>query len=264
MTNRMTRRRVLAGLAGLGAIGAAGTGLGWLGRPHGYTHYTYAQTVGDTDDGVLRVAWYETADGRLQETQGGTGGDANATLDPDSEPAYVGEAPGPVIDLTGVVPGDSGSLVVGLEAVERPTRVWFRPTVDATDENGINEPEAKAGDATEDRGELQDVVEVRVWEDTGVLASGIGACDGRFVGDPELTDGPTALGAVGTAFGDGVRLVDCLEPGANYCLGLTWDLPAGTGNEIQTDSVDFSLRFVGIPCSETCNPFTGECEEVAV
>jgi hypothetical protein len=62
---------------------------------------------------------------------------------------------------------------------------------------------------------------------------------------------------------DGVELVDCLEPGANYCVGLTWDLPAETGNEIQTDSVDFSLQFVGIPCSETCNPFTGDCEEVA-
>lgn len=259
---KFTRRSVLAGAAGLGAIGATGTGLGWFGhRP--YTHYTYAQTVGDTNDAVLRVAWYETYNGRVVETQGGTDSDANATLDPATDPQYVGEAPGPVIDLIDVVPGDSGSLVIGLQAVEESARVWFRPTVADTDENGINEPEAKAGDTSDSLGELQDHVSVRIWRDTGAFDSGIGGCDGRFLGDPELTSGATPLGEVGTTFEDGLLLVDCLRAGENYCLGLSWDLPADTGNEIQTDSVAFSLQFVGIPCAETCNPFTGDCEEVA-
>jgi hypothetical protein len=260
---RFTRRSVLAGAVGLGAIGATGTGLGLLGR-RPYTHYTYAQTVGDTNDAVLRVAWYETYNGQVEETQRGVDSDANATLDPAVEPLYVEDAPGPIVDLTGVMPGDSGSLVIGLEAVEEAARVWFRPTLDATDENGINEPEAKAGDTTAAQGELQDRVSVRIWRDEGVLDSGFGRCDGRYTsGERQFTDGQVPLAEVDGLLPDGVELVDCLEPGANYCVGLTWDLPAETGNEIQTDSVDFSLQFVGIPCSETCNPFTGDCEEVA-
>lgn len=262
---KFTRRSVLAGAVGLGAISAAGTGLGLLGR-RPYTHYTYAQTVGDTNDAILRVAWYETYNGQVEETQNGVESDANATLDPATDPQYVEDAPGPIIDLAGVVPGDSGSLVVGLEAVEESTRVWFRPTVDATDENGINEPEVKAGDTTDGdgQGELQDYVSVRIWRDEGLLDSGFGRCDGSYTaGESQVTDGKVALGTVGPDFADGLELVDCLEPGENYCLGLSWDLPADTGNQIQTDSVDFSLQFIGIPCSETCNPFTGDCEEVA-
>ena len=259
---KFTRRSVLAGAAGLGAIGATGTGVGLLGR-RPYTHYTYAQTVGDTNDAVLRVAWYETYNGQVEETQGSVDSDANATLDTGTDPAYVGEAPGPIVDLDGVMPGDSGSLTIGLEAVEQPATVWFRVLVGATDENGINEPEAKAGDTTAAQGELQDHVSVRLWRDEGILDSGVGRCDGRYTsGERQFTDGQVPLGTVAGEYPDGEPLVDCLEPGANYCVGLAWDLPADTGNEIQTDSVDFSLEFVGIPCTETCNPFTGECEEV--
>lgn len=259
---QLKRRQVLAGVGALGALGAAGAGLGWTGRHHGYTNYTYAQTIGDTDDSVVQVAWYETYNGQLQETQNGTDSGVNATLDPNSEPLYVEDATGPVISLDGVMPGDRGQLMIGLAATADPTNVWLRPTVSATAENGRNEPERKAGDTTDGVGELQNAVQVRLWKDTGVLDSGIGGCDGRLLGDPELTSGATALSVVGEQFSDGTLLADCLQPDSTTCVGLTWELPAETGNEIQTDSVEFGLEFVAIPCSEDCNPFLDECQAV--
>lgn len=247
----------------MGAIGflSVGAGLGWGGRPP-YTQYTYAQAVGNTDNSILRVAWYETYNGTVQETQGSTtSAGVNVTLDPDQSPAYVADAPGPVIVLPDVMPGDSGALYVGLEAVELSTQVWVRLTPLVTDENGLREPELSVGD-TAAEGELQDAVRVRIFEDVGV--AGIGACDGRFIGEPTLTGGSqfVPLTTAAADLADGVSLVDCLETGANYCLGFEWELPEGVGNDVQSDSVEFGLEFVGIPCGETCNPFTGDCSEV--
>lgn len=264
-SKQLNRRQVLAGLGAVGFL-TVGAGLG-VGRRPNFTRYTYAQTVGDTNDAVLRVAWYESYNGTVQETQTGTADgteDVNATLDPGTDPAFVEEASGPVISLPNVMPGDEGRLLVGLQAVTEPTKVWFRPTLTATAENGINEPERRAGDTTDgaDGGELQDAVGVRIFRDNGV--AGVGACDGsRMIGEDWLTSGEPTLATVDADFTDGVQLVDCLQPDGTYCLGLEWQIPADWGNEIQGDSVEFALEFVGLPCSETCNPFVEDCGEEA-
>ncbi|MFT4931509.1 MAG: hypothetical protein ACI91T_001386 [Natronomonas sp.] len=245
---RFKRRTVLAGL-GAGAIGATigVAALGRGGRPP-YTKYTYAESQGDRE--ALRVAWYETYNGRTIETQSDdTAANVSETLDPDGEPLYVADAPGPVIEIENVLPGDSGTLHVGLEAVaEDPVTVSMTGSLDANDENGFTEPELAAGDVSA-VGELASNLEVTIWADTGIdLLGGVGACDG----EQGLGESTIESGTLETVFGalqEGVPLVECLGTDARtYCLGLRWRLPEGTGNEVQSDGATFTLAFAPSLC----------------
>lgn len=271
----VTRRRVLAGVGSLGfAAAAAGGGLpARPGRSPPYTRYTFAATGDDTDDGRLRVAWYERYNGALVETQGDTtGANASTVLDPATPPTYVAEAPGPVVTVGNVLPGDSGLLAVGLlaERVEGATDVdvWLRASLDGNCENRVTEPESKDPAETDPlgppscpdepglgTGELAGAVRAAAWLDAGL--AGVGACDGALgPGETPLASG--SLGDVlrAPALADGTRLAACLAPGDHRCLGLSWDLPADAGNDVQGDSLSFSLEFAGVPCDST-NPFDG-------
>lgn len=259
MTQTYNRRTVLAGL---GAVGVTAFGTQAVrGRSPPYTHYTYAQTDSDTGGIRLSVAWYETYNGKFQEAQNAsTETNATRVTDPDQVPYYVAEANGPIVTLGNVLPGDSGSVQIGLladRAPELPIEVWFRPVLRANDENGVVEPEIRdareddPGDGSSD-GELAGATQVRFYKDDGI----IGGCDGEFW----LTDTPISdRGPMDAVFDDlevGVNLTDdgCLAEGERRCFGFTWELPAGTGNHVQTDSVSFDLEFVAVEC-ETGNPW---------
>jgi hypothetical protein len=268
--NQLTRRQLLAavGVAGVGT-GLAGAGLARAtARDPPYTRYTYAQ-AGDTDERRLRVAWYETYNGQFVDSTDGTG-DPDTVLDPAAEPTYVND-PGPVIQVAGALPGDSGQLVVGLEADEVDTDnegvdVWLRLSLNADLENGVNEPESLAageddplGPASGDdtgtgTGELGEAVQVRLWKDGGF--GGVNACNG---GSPDINETVLAndslAGVAATSdLADGARIVDCLAQGATRCVSLTWEIPRDAGNQLQGDSVDFDIEFVGQSCGGS-DPF---------
>jgi hypothetical protein len=245
---RFRRRTILAGF-GAGAL-AATAGLSRFARPGSppYTKYTLASTQTNTE--ALRVAWYETYNGGILDTQGP---DATAnvsdTLDPGTEPLYVDDAPGPVIEIGNVLPGDAGTLHVGLEAVaEDPVTVTMTGSLDANDENDITEPERAAGDVTS-VGELATTIETSIWADTGAnVLGGVGACDGtRGIGEREIASG--TLGGVLDGLEDGIELVSCLgQEARTYCLGFEWSFPEPTTNVAQTDGVAFTLSFVPTLC----------------
>jgi len=261
MTGNTTRRRLLRSLA-VGGVAVAGGAL--VGRAAGqppYTHYTYAQVeTGDREE-YLRIAWYATRDGTTVRA----GGD---TLDPAT---YLADAPeGPVVAFDGLLPGDSGTVVLGLLAEREPTTVWFRPELLADDEGSLIEPERAAGDSTP-TGELGSALAVDLWLDGGVMSTGIAGCNGRL--DPgesllSAPDGSPASGpltAVAIALDEGVQLSlpggngdcpDALGRGESACLAMRWSLPAGT-NDTQTDSLALALRFVPVACGDTTNPFAG-------
>jgi len=261
MTHDTTRRRLLRSLA-VGGVAVAGSAL--VGRAAGqppYTHYTYAQAeTGDTEE-YLRVAWFATRDGVTV----GAGGD------PEEPAAYLADAPeGPVLAVEELLPGDGGTVVVGLLAEREPTTVWFRPELLADEEGSLIEPERAAGDTTS-TGELGSALAVDVWLDDGVMSTGLGACNGRLdAGESLLTapDGTPASGpltTVAAALEDGVRLAlpggngdcpDALGRGQSACLAVRWSLPADT-NDTQTDSLSLALRFVPVACGDTTNPFAG-------
>jgi hypothetical protein len=203
-----------------------------------YTSYTYAQSPGDDR---VRVAWYETYNGTRLEHQGGTAGaTANETLDPEESPSYVPEVSGPVISLRNVMPGDAGSLAIAIQLAERPEgsgpiSLDLSGRLTATDENGRTEPERKAGDTTDTVGELPDALEAAVWVDDGPIP-----CDGVRMLDTTLVEG--SLRDVIDTIAGGERLcTGCFGTPTHYCLGFEWSLPSATGNEAQTDGVEFEL-----------------------
>ncbi len=263
MTN-LSRRRVLLALGTVGLGTVAGSRLTAAGRQP-FSRYTLAQSTAGV--GTLRVSWFERYNGEPIEGSGGVATDADATLDPARSPAYVGETPSAVVSLDDVLPGDDGTLVVGLQAIDADLNVWIRPRIAADAENGQNEPELIAeGVDTDGDGELDDLTNVAYWLDNGVV---FGACDGqRGPFEPLLNTaaGTAATGTLRTVtddFGDGVRLPfdgagncpDALPAGGNRCVGFQWALPESVGNVVQSDRLSFDLEFVATACGDDANPF---------
>ncbi|MEF8886723.1 MAG: hypothetical protein V5A30_02875 [Haloarculaceae archaeon] len=268
---QLTRRQLLAGV-GAGALGVTGASL-TRDQPR-YTHYTYASD-GDLDDRRVRVAWYERYNGVGLESQAGaTEATLEEALDPDTEPAYVDDptdataVDGPVVTVGNVLPGDEGTLVVGLEAVDggdfipEPLDVWLRGAVTADGEGGLNEAETAAGDRSSDGGELDEWVTVELWRD----GSPLGSCNGRRELDEQLEAPLVERAPVRTAFGpdtdigdaDGQRVLSGLSPGASRCFALAWAMPSGEGVDVaQSDSVAFELTF-GVAPAGAASPFTVE------
>lgn len=261
MTWEFTRRRLLAGVGAVG--GSLGATRLLTGPTRAYTSYTYAGSRTDEDatraNHELRVAWWATHNDTLVSAQGDGATDASSALDPETSPAYVSDADGPVLQTSNVLPGDEGRLAIGLEASlpeEDAIAVWYRLRLLAHDENGVNEPERNAGDTTPNEAELLDWTTVTVWEDTGT----VGACDGRLTSPVEspVDGGSGTLGDVLSALSAGRRFDTCLEDGDRRCLALHWQLPADDPdvNVVQGDSVAFSVEFRTTPCEdEPTNPF---------
>lgn len=257
---KFTRRELMAGIGG-GSIVVSGVLFGR--QSPRFSRYTYAAPEDDTDDGILRVAWFETYNGAFVENQGGTDDGYEATIDPTTEPEYVREASlvtdtrGPVISLQNVLPGDRGTLVVGLDVVEEaatsPLDVWFRASISADDENGLIEPELEAGDTTPADGELDEEAFVEAWVDNSPL----GSCDGLRNLDEGLRSPIVIRAPFGEAFAPtsdvadtgGVRVFNsCLEPGSLRCVAFSWKLPQHASNRSQGDSLEFDFSFAGGPC----------------
>jgi hypothetical protein len=289
----ISRRRLLAGIGAVGLV-TVGTGLGQgaLSTAHPYTRYTYALPDGASATGGapqprLTLAWYQTYNGEAIDS-------------PAAEPSesafadtavYVDDVTGPVVDLPNLLPGDSGSLGVGLLVEGAPANVWFalRPVGDdgplsAFTENGVVEPEATAGDTTADRGELQNYLAFDCWYDTGVLGTNAGlsgACNGRRdVGEQAIASGLLfATDDDGTfthpdvaRLANGVRLDDetlvggtgCLTPDEPRCLGFDWRFAGDEENDAQTDGVSFELAVAVTECvpgTTAVNPFAPVFEE---
>ncbi|MFW6384927.1 MAG: hypothetical protein ACOCY7_02200 [Halodesulfurarchaeum sp.] len=259
MTRTYNRRTILATI---GAAGALTVGSGVVGgRSPPYTKYTYAQTGAE---GLrVSVAWYERYNGEFLEAQNdSTETNATTVTDPHQPPFYVPETTGPILTLANVLPGDSGAVLVGLLAEQVPETLegadlWFRPVLTGNEENGVTEPELKHGDEDDvsenGSGELADALTVQLFIDDGL----VGGCDGRYgVFDSAIID-QTSLRNAFVSLESGVKLTDsCLNAGDHRCLGLAWELPAATGNVVQTDSVSFDLEFVGVGCGSE-NPWGG-------
>jgi hypothetical protein len=267
---QLTRRELLAGI-GAGTLGVGGLSL----VPSGpeFHYYTYAAD-GDVDDRRVRVAWHERYNGAFQETHNGTADPGfDAALDPDTAPTYIDEATyvtgvsGPVLSVGNTLPGDEGTLVVGLEVVDdgdfiaEPLDIWLRARITADDENGINGPELAAGDTTATDGELDDQVFVELWRDGAPL----GSCNGEKNLLESLESSIVPRSPLSVAFdptsdvgdADGQRVLQGLDPGNTRCIALSWAFPESTAtNAAQGDSATFDLAFAGVPAG-AASPFTG-------
>lgn len=240
MTHRippLSRRQLLASV---GAIGVAGLGVRRAtvtADAPAYTNYTYAMSDGGPR---LRVAWYSTYNGQIVNEIPADDGSEPIVGDDDPTPpgAYVDgydpETYGPLVSHANVLPGDSGTIAIGLFAEEMDARIQLLPTV---------------------TGDLGAVVDVAFWYDTGLF--GIGGCAGTdtIPADPDLettlaafgeTYGPDATDSGGFPLRDGFD--DCLAAGDRLCLGIAWRIDESVTNEWQGRGVEFELAVRAEQC----------------
>lgn len=241
----LTRRNVLM------SVGAAGVGgYGFL-RFRGaslsdgdtqYTNYTLAETHGPQ----LFVGWYSTYNGTLLS---GAPTEED-TWEFDSTDEYVDGVEAvlsdrPAVDVSNLLPGDSGTLSVGLYVApdSESARIWMR--------------------LESDSGPLSEEITVRAWYDTGIF--GIGGCQGAENGTP--TDLITPQGATvadpgqladGIEINPGIFDNGQIDPGDRVCVALAWSFPVGAGNELQNESTGFDLNFVAVEADNPTNPFEGD------
>jgi len=246
---KITRRRALAGL---GASGFAAAGLGFggltLATDPSLAHENSMET--DVDGNDLLFEWVETYNGETIE------GPGNVTADP----------AGMRLSLQNVLPGDAGALGIRMSlqsGQSSPLSVtpYFAFDLHETAENGINEPEEKAGDTTADEGELQEFIDVKIWYDEGLLnVQQLGESNNEQDFGENLID-PNAEGTlaeVADALPSSVDLETAdplrLDPQDGTCLttdnaviiAFGWEFPSSANvNVTQSDSVSFDLLFRG-------------------
>jgi len=81
-----------------------------------------------------------------------------------------------------------------------------------------------------------------------------------LAGEKIIAEG--TLREVMDAISAGIRLdgdrstedVECFSPDYTQCLGFEWELPPEVGNEVQTDSVEFDVKFVAQQCRHNDSP----------
>jgi len=240
-----TRRSVLTsvGAAGVGGYGFLRfRGASTAGDGEEYTNYTLAETHGPQ----LLVGWYSTYNGHLR-SGAPTDGDV---WEYDATDEYIDGvdavlADHPAVDIGNLLPGDSGTLSVGLfvEPDSESGRVWMRL-------------DSGAGS------QLSEAIEVAVWYDTGIF--GIGGCQGAENGPTIDTITPSSAtladsGSLseGIEINSGIFDNGVIDPSERVCVALSWSFPAGNGNELQNSSTTFDLEFVAVSADHEGNPFEG-------
>jgi predicted ribosomally synthesized peptide with SipW-like signal peptide len=170
-----------------------------------------------------------------------------------------------------VKPGDKGEDTISLTVVDNPAWACAKLGPLTNLDNECTEPEATDGDVTcddkdeagapKDEGELGEYLNFMIWADVCKRLETPGhpelpgpalPCDNVY--QPEcdilLTSGPangdplngttwTIADASGNVFtGEGP-----LAGNTKYCIGMGWELPSGTGNIVQSDSVSGDISF---------------------
>lgn len=154
---------------------------------------------------------------------GFTAGTLNLTLDGQDTTVQF-------LSQTGIAPGDSGTATMTVANAGSVTGYVDVEVASVTNaENGCagneNSADNSCGDPGQGLGELQDSLETEAY----------------FQNGPTLW-GPTTVAAEPNA-GDVYDVDYTLSGGASDQFVLDWSLPAGTGNEAQTDSVSIQVTF---------------------
>ncbi|WP_276258506.1 SipW-dependent-type signal peptide-containing protein [Haloglomus litoreum] len=156
-----------------------------------------------------------------------------------------------LIELSDVKPGDTGEITFSLHNCHNPAYLWLDVLNLTGAENGMTEPESTVD--SDGNSELPDAVEVRFWYDRDCdnalddgerliyPASGYATVADLFESAGEPIDGGRRIELDGQPYDDGSR--ELPGDGGTLCIGFEWRVPTGVGNEIQSDSLGFDLRY---------------------
>jgi len=154
-------------------------------------------------------------------------------------------------NFTDVKPGDSGENTISLHVLNNDAWVCAAVSNLANAENGCTEPESDVNSGNDKtcgnpgvgEGELQNNLVFTIWKDDGVSpTSPEGKCDNiHQPNEPILLSGHPVNGVLPVY--DSTTGGGPLAGGQTSCLGVAWNLPAATGNEVQTDSMTGDISF---------------------
>lgn len=135
-------------------------------------------------------------------------------------------------NFSDIKPGDEGENTISLHVINNDAWLCAEVSGLTSEENGINEPEALADDS-EDEGELDNTMVWKIWRDDGdnILEDG----------EDILAQGNPVNGVL--AIYDSTTDTGALEGDTTAYLGVSWSLPAESGNETQTDSLTGDITF---------------------
>jgi predicted ribosomally synthesized peptide with SipW-like signal peptide len=139
-----------------------------------------------------------------------------------------------------IKPGDFGEDTVSLH-IENDAWVCAEIANLASNDNGCNNPETKAGDATcgNGQGELQNNLYFTIWKDNGLDTE---SCNNKLdAGEQVLVNNQPASSGLWPIADS--QHGPALPGDKTYCLGIAWSVPSETGNMIQSDSLAGDVIF---------------------
>ena len=263
----LSRRKILGSVGAVGAAGAA-AGLG--------TSALFSDEESFEDNSITAGTLDMTVDARIpdgainDEWAGAVGFDE---YDPDTADGQ----PGVGVSLDDMKPGDWVLLCYEIEVQDNPACLGLKTENTANDENSVTEPEADteadlsgslsnpntSADTTADidgEGELAQRLDVTVYDDfddsvtiNGELSNAQSALSNELLGGVTLQD-------VWDTFSGGDAIADNTNSFDFYVL---LELPVETGNEVQSDSVEWDFVFDAVQSRNTDNdPYGNACDPV--
>jgi predicted ribosomally synthesized peptide with SipW-like signal peptide len=249
----LSRRKILGSIGAIGAT-SAGAGLGtsaYFNDTEEFTSNSF--TAGELD---LKVDYQYMYWGPESGPYGSAGRpfvsawpdeDDDGVRDNTNNPGDDDDLTQPLADLSDMKPGDSGCLDVGLELVDNPGYICVSGSLSES-ENGMSEPEADVDDSP-DEGELGKHIQATLFYDTDGDSVTEDGCE---IDDDDIVLAEGSLRQVFKHLDQGVPLTDdedaCIAGGQRHTVVLHYELPAETGNVVQTDSATFDLTFYTEQC----------------
>ncbi|SHH61593.1 vWA domain-containing protein [Halobaculum gomorrense] len=264
----LTRRKIL-GSVGVVGLAGAGAGVG--------TTALFSDEESFDGNSVTAGTLDMSVDAKIPD--GGINDEwAGAVGFDEYDPATADGEPGVGVTLEDMKPGDWVLLCYDITVESNPACIGLMTDKTANDENSVNEPEAgreddisgslddpntSVTDSISDpdgEGELAQNLEVTVYDDfddsatlDGTIGSAESALSNELLGGVTLQDVWSTFDG-GDAIASGTQSFD-------FCMLL--ELPTATGNEVQSDSVEWDFAFDAVQSRNNGDdPYGNACEPV--
>jgi len=157
-------------------------------------------------------------------------------------------------NFSDVKPGDNGEDTISFNLTSNPAWACVKVTNIVDSDNTCVEPELAAEPACgrhtsgdPNNGELDENLKVTAWVDDGAGNLALACNNVQDTNEKVIVDNQPLSTYIDGKTSVVIPVADsqhgpALQPG-NYCIGIKWNVPTTTGNEVQTDKVGADLTF---------------------